>query len=201
MGPHVRRRARCAASAALAALALATAAGCSERTERAVAPPPPPPRGAEGAACHYLPCEEGLECTPGSKVCARPDHPELEAARARARAREAEVLARSGVTTPTRAEAPAAPAGPDAAGAVRVVRVSNDAVHPTVFAACRADERLVGGGCRLLTPGLTMVLDSFPSHHGESDTLGARWNCGRVPPDRWELEAFALCQRVIGAPP
>lgn len=165
-----------------------------------------PPMGSEGAGCENG-CNPGLACAPTSRVCAKLDHPELVAKRQADAERERAYLAQSGVQAPAHAEQPPpapppAPApsagvtGSAASGAVRVVRTSNGGKGAWVFAACRADERLVGGGC---TPAKGKWTD-VPEHmSGESatDTVGARWNCGwRETTFPSEIEAFALCQRL-----
>ena len=111
---------------------------------------------------------------------------------------ERRMLANSGVKPV--AEAPASEAGlvPAAPGLpIRVARVSG---RDRVFASCRADERLVSGGCTW-SQGAG---PSFPSGYKDGDTVGARWNCHR-PGDLGGLtiDAYALCQRLTvaeGAP-
>ncbi len=137
-------------------------------------------------------CATSLTCLPSRRTCAAADHPELVAARAAARDAQQRLLAQSGVQPDTVAEAPAGPPQP---GAVRVVRTTSDGTPIQLFAACRADERLLGGGCKLLDRKYTMVIDSYPSHHGQADTIGARWNCGPAE-NTVPLEAYAMCQRL-----
>jgi hypothetical protein len=87
-----------------------------------------------------------------------------------------------------RAEQVAPPAGPGLP--VRVVRTSQ---RNKAFAACRMDERLIGGGCK----AEDAVFDSYPSGHGETDTVGARWNCRSNPYEEYSaVEAYALCQKL-----
>ena len=156
--------------------------------------PPPaqgPLPGTEGAWCDRPDqCIAPLQCLPASRRCGPADHPEVIAAREAELAAERRFLEQSGVEAAATAERPT---GPPAEGAVRVVRVSTEGQRGTVFAACRGDERLVGGGCKLVSELVTFI-DSYPSHQGDADTIGARWNCeggGMI-----ELEAYALCQRL-----
>lgn len=76
------------------------------------------------------------------------------------------------------------------------VKVRTASADDHAFAACRPDERLLGGGCSGGHEGEdTRHLRSWPDGFTEDDTLGARWYClgtGRV-------NAFALCQQP--APP
>ncbi len=161
----------------------------------------PPPVGVEFASCGNSsgPCNAGLECAPHTRRCVKPDHPELVEARQAALDTERNYLEQSGVQPPTHAEQPAAPSPdpsrPAAAGAVRVVTIKTGGKGSHVFAACRADERLVSGGCKLNNDNITSVIDSYPSHHDAGDTVGARWNCGQ-PGSDLDLEAYALCQRL-----
>jgi hypothetical protein len=160
-------------------------------------PPPPAPVGIEGASCYSGPCNAGLVCTPSSRRCARPDNPELVAARAAALAAERRFLEQSGVAAAAE-QAPAAaddPTRPPAAGAVRIVHTATGRASSWTFAACRPDERLVGGGCKL-NDKVILTLDSYPSHGSANDTVGARWNCGSRGPGILDLEAYALCQRL-----
>jgi hypothetical protein len=178
------------------ALLLTGAAGCKKKIEPAVAPPV----GIEGANCYSAPCNSGLECTPMSRRCAKPDDPEIVAATNAARDRERAFLAQSGVAAPTHAEAPATAPPPPAtplAGAIRIVTIANEGKGAWVFAACRADERLVSGGCKL-DENRIMTLPSFPTSDTTADTVGARWNCGwrDESAGNLRLEAFALCQRL-----
>lgn len=159
------------------------------------------PIGVEGASCYSGPCNAGLACTPTSRRCARPDDPEILAAQERDRARERMFLRESGVTPSDHAEQPAAPPPPAApsaeTGAVRIVRVATQGTGGWVVAACRSDERLISGGCTLNEPDRLMMLPSYPESASTTDTIGARWSCGRRD---WTLdlkiEAFALCQRL-----
>ena len=81
-----------------------------------------------------------------------------------------------------------------AAGRVRTVVTEG---RRPLFAACRADERLTGGGCQL--PGATTgsVRPSYPSHVGRDDTLGAGWNCQLESQySSLPMRAHAMCQVV-----
>jgi hypothetical protein len=62
---------------------------------------------------------------------------------------------------------------------VRTVSVSGEG---SAFAACRSDERLVGGGCKPDAVG-------YPSDYSPDDTVGARWNCT----NGYDVTAYALC--------
>jgi hypothetical protein len=201
------------AARTLAILAsLSCAAACKKKDDIA---PAPPALYVEGASCALYACNPGLVCTRTSKRCAKPDDPEVLKERAAERDRERSFLEQSGVeVAPPPAEAPvpqpppaieapvlSPPASPNgaaaASGAIRIVRVANKNVGAWVIAACRADERLVSGGCKLDDPSRLMSLDSYPSSESGADTIGGRWNCGKkelavdLP-----LEAFALCQRL-----
>jgi hypothetical protein len=185
----------------IAAAALSFGA-CTKKVEPAVAPPV----GVEGAHCYSsAPCNPGLTCTPTTHVCAMPDHPELVAARQADAERERAFLAQSGVEPPpAQAEQtpPAATSGAEAApatasaGAIRIVRISNGGKSTWAMAACRADERLVSGGCNN-ADNVTLTLPSFPTSDHAHDTTGARWNCGwrETQLGAMTIEAFALCQR------
>ncbi len=185
--------------------AVLASAACAKKE---AASAPPLPMGSEGAACAYG-CNEGLSCTPISNVCGKPDHPEHTVKRQADAERERAYLAQSGVQPPAHAEQPPVPppaalpvttdgsmAVPAATGAVRVVRASTGGKSPWVFAACRADERLVGGGC---TPakGNWSAIPGHLSGESATDTVGARWNCGwREATHDQAIEAFAMCQRL-----
>ncbi|KAB2896734.1 MAG: hypothetical protein F9K40_13975, partial [Kofleriaceae bacterium] len=78
-------------------------AGCAKKSEQAKALP----MGSEGAHCDYG-CNAGLACTPVSRVCAKPGHPEHVAKRQADAERERAYLAQSGVEAPAHAEQPPA---------------------------------------------------------------------------------------------
>lgn len=160
-----------------------------------------PVYGVEGSSCYSAPCRADLVCTRVSRRCARPDDPELVAEQEADRARERTFLAESGVTPSEHAERPAAPTPPAApsaeAGAVRIVRVSTQGTGAWVVAACRPDERLVSGGCTLDEPNRVLTLPSYPTSDSATDTIGARWTCGRREwTEHLKIEAYALCQRL-----
>jgi hypothetical protein len=175
---------------------------CKKKMDPVVAPPV----GVEGARCYATaPCNAGLVCTPTTHVCGKPDHPELVAAKQADIERERAFLAQSGVEPPpAQAEQPppAAASGAEAApatvtaGAIRIVRISNEGKSTWAMAACRADERLVSGGCNV-AGNVTLTLPSFPTSDHPDDTAGARWNCGwrETQISTLTIEAFALCQR------
>jgi hypothetical protein len=158
--------------------------------------PAPVPVGALGTWCPGTGCNEPLVCGPQSGRCVAPDDPEMVAAREAERDAERRYLEQSGVPAATTAEQPQAP---PSVGSIRVVTTTTGGTRSTVFAACRADERLVSGGCKLDSP-IIVPVDSYPSHHGVSDTLGARWNCRAGANGQLELEAYALCQRTTVSP-
>ena len=150
-------------------------------------------------------CKEGLTCT--MLKCWTPEdvaewHRQLaeeqEGAKRAEMRRNQNMLKQSGVEVAAQVERPAAPAdatavGPGAGGpgAVRVAHTKSQG--KLVFAACRPEERLVGGGC-LTSSDDTVLWGSYPSDFGAADTLGARWNCqGKSKYVDYELEAFALC--------
>jgi hypothetical protein len=195
--------------AAIVVASLASASACAKKSDA----PPAPALYVEGASCALYACNPGLVCTRTSKRCAKPEDAEVLKDRAAERERERSFLEQSGVAVapppaeapvpqpPPTAEPPAAPTSPSGvaatSGAVRIVRVANKNVGAWVMAACRADERLVSGGCKLDDPNRVMPVDSYPSSDSPADTIGGRWNCGKkdlavdLP-----LEAFALCQRL-----
>jgi hypothetical protein len=94
------------------------------------------------------------------------------------------MLAESGVSNaaPT-LEVGAYPPGPGPR-----VRTAKVTAESSAFAACRADERLIGGGCQTDQP----VINSYPSGQGAEDTVGARWNCTSGS----KVTAYALCTKV-----
>jgi hypothetical protein len=99
------------------------------------------------------------------------------------------MLASSGVeTSGARVETTVQPPGPGAR--VRTVTVT---AEESAFAACKADERLVGGGCK---PASTKQppLASYPAGHGPEDTVGARWNCLTGAGE--QITAYALCAKL-----
>lgn len=154
------------------------------------------PQGKEGERClgskdckGYAPCFE-QKCVSferGKQLEAEANARTAEAARKAEAEKEVQLLKESGVTPPpTIAERTTLPAGPGLR--VRVVTVTS---KTRAFAACRETERLTSGGCRS-AQGITA---SHPSHHGEDDTMGARWNCA-VDQHGADVTAFALCTRV-----
>ncbi len=95
------------------------------------------------------------------------------------------MLAESGVTA-----APAAETAVHPPGAGTRVRTATVKAIETAFAACRADERMVGGGCY----SLEAIRGNYPSGHGPDDTVGARWNC--IALGKVEITAYALCGKL-----
>ena len=181
---------------------LVAAAGCKKKSEpvaRSV------PMGSEGSRCDYG-CNDGLQCAPKSRVCVKLDHPEIVAVREAEAAAEKAFLAQAGVPTPTTAEQPAPPPAapaeatqPPPAGAVRVVKIANEGKGTWVIAACTAEERLIGGSC-VLDENYITSLAGYPSDHSASDTVGARWNCGKKGTGGdMRIIAYALCQRVTAS--
>ncbi|MGC4091319.1 MAG: hypothetical protein QM756_26260 [Polyangiaceae bacterium] len=135
-------------------------------------------------------CAVGLTCV--DRQCLDPEgerrHAEAKAAAARkAEAdKDAQMLAASGVDASPTAEVAAHPPGPGTR--VRTVEVT---AKLRAFAACKPDERLVGGGCRAEYP----LPSSYPSGHSAEDTVGARWNC-TVSMGNHEVTAYALCSKL-----
>lgn len=148
-------------------------------------------------------CGQNLVCFEGR--CRSPRYVQVETRRRAAlaaqetavdRRREERLLRQSGVDPHRLAEAapdaalPAA--GPSSPGTVRIARTHGKG---RIFAACRDDERLLGGGCDVAEQNWT-ISGSYPEvAPGATDTTGARWIC--VP--RSELshvKAYALCQRL-----
>ncbi len=98
-----------------------------------------------------------------------------------AAAEEARMLEQSGVKPVRTAEKLVHPPG-----AGQRVRTATAQGNNRVFAACRVDERLVGGGCDRAD------VASFPSEFSASDTVGARWNCNGAN----DVTAYALCAKL-----
>ena len=151
--------------------------------------------------------KDGDPCGPG-KLCARPLHCSAkrlcrtwEAAAEEARLaradRERELLLKSGVKPARIDEEQAsieAPAAAQAGGSpVRVVVVESTGPG---FAACRSDERLIGGTCKI--DGASGFA-SQPAGYGKDDTVGARWTCDA--PRKKKTTSTALCQRVGATAP
>lgn len=135
-------------------------------------------------------CQPGLVCADDG-LC-RTSAEMAERAAVAERAREAEMLRASGVAPPATEGVPLRPpdeveAPPPTAGPGVPVRVVHVMSQRTAFAACRAGERLIGGGCNAAYAPRA----SYPSHHNEVDTVGARWNCES---SGGFVEAYALCQ-------
>lgn len=135
-------------------------------------------------------CEKPLTCL--NDTCASPAEvaryeAKLEADKKREEAaREQRMLEQSGVETPVVAELAPTTASPPGAGTrVRTVTVASTG---TAFAACKATERLIGGGCKTKS-----LKSSYPSGQSAEDTIGARWNCEGN--DNNEVMAYALCTK------
>lgn len=151
-----------------------------------------------GDACSNEPplrrCAEGLtclddRCSTAAEIAARREREKRELERRRlelVRERERRMFEKSGVDKPARAPAEkvAAPKKVRHPGAaVRVVEVSEDGY---AFAACRSNERLIGGECS------GAAASSRPDNFTEADTVGARWVCKATATWR-EVTAIALC--------
>jgi hypothetical protein len=144
--------------------------------------------GTVGQACdHKADCREDLRCLDDRCVTVDDYHAHLaqldEARRKRAAAEEARMLAASGVEPDaTQVERPTPPPGPG-----QRVRTVSVRTKGTGFAACRADERLIGGSCKPAATG-------YPTGFGVDDTVGARWTCeaGFERP----VTVFALCMKL-----
>lgn len=151
------------------------------------------PKGKQGERClSFVDCEGSVPCVDqqcvsaerASQLEAAETARTAEAARKAEAEKEVQLLKESGVTPPTTiAERTVLPPGPGTR--VRVVTVT---AKSSAFAACRETERLTSGGCR----SAQGIVASHPSHHGEEDTVGARWNCV-VDQHGAEVTAFALC--------
>ncbi len=158
------------------------------------------PRGTEGETCDFdSHCATGLQC--GDRQCLSPERAAsarlaaeqrvAEQRRKEEAEKEARLLAESGVLAGGSAAPVEQVVHPAAAGAR--VRVATGSADKTSFAACRADERLIGGGGRTLeTRTMNYFEASYPSGHGEDDTVGARWNCTAAA----GIAAYALCAKV-----
>ena len=179
-------------------VALAAAPGCAKKDQK----------GGHGDLCDpSRPCRSGLVCH--GVVCKTPQEVatferELAADTAKAEAAERkkqlQLLEASGVDPSPTAERPAPEVAPGEPAKAGSIRVSHTEGNSPIFAACRADERLLGGGCH---PGSTSVAvqSSYPSEFDVRDTVGARWNCvGHSDFSPMEMEAYALCQRLTDAP-
>lgn len=185
------------ATALLLAALLVASAGCDQKG------------GRESDVCsESVPCQKGLVCyglrcmTPGQVLTAKRQlAAEQVIAAAVERKRQRKLLEASGVDPASTAERPAPEVAPGEPAKAGSIRVSHTEGKSPIFAACRADERLLGGGCQ---PGSTSVVvqASYPSDFDARDTLGARWNCvGGSDFSPMELQAYALCQRTVDAPP
>jgi hypothetical protein len=150
--------------------------------------------GREGEACRDAShCKVPLGC--GGRTCVHRDRVAAADAAAAARdeaerrkqaaEKEARLLQESGVDGGPKAERAVEPPGPGSR-----VRVATGTAIGTSFAACRSDERLIGGGCK----GDVDLRASYPSAHGDQDTVGARWNCETARSK--EIIAYALCGSV-----
>ena len=151
-------------------------------------------------------CEKNLVCFEGR--CRSPRHVQVETRRraalaaqdtAIARSREAmlqaKLLRQSGVNPPRLAEAAPdaalpAIAGPPAPGAVRVAHTHG---RGRIFAACRGDERLLGGGCEVSEQNETISASHPEVAPQATDTMGARWICA-ARSELSRVQAYALCQ-------
>jgi len=121
---------------------------------------------------------------------------EAETARQRDAAdKETRLLAESGVAIDGGVAIETAVAPPGQGARVRTVQTT---AARSAFAACRADERLVGGGCR----ADRFLTSSYPSGNSKVDTVGARWNCELHDDDdknrdkEQSVTAYALCEKV-----
>lgn len=111
-----------------------------------------------------------------------------EAAQRKAEAeKEARLLREGGIIDTPIAEAPTTMQPPGPGARIRTVTLR---ANGTVFAPCKPDERLVGGGCR----STYALIETYSSHHGDQDTMGGRWNCG-IREAGSEVTAFAYCQK------
>lgn len=127
-------------------------------------------------------CRDGLRCV--EYTCLTPAG--LRALGAKRDARnEARMLAESGVPIdPKQVEKAVPPPGPGQR--VRTVKIT---AKRFAVAACKFEERLVGGGCNA-----SEVKSSYPSGQSDEDTVGARWNC---TVDAYvSVTAYALCMRL-----
>jgi hypothetical protein len=147
----------------------------------------------EGRACRRNSCRTVEEA---SQFDERWNQRELQAQMDKERA----LLDQSRVAPSKQAERPPIPSAKNAstngAGKVRVSVTSGKA---PIFAACRLDERLIGGGCRAMDLYAT-ISQSYPSHFDPDDTHGGRWNCDALSSyTEKPLEAYALCQSLGGS--
>ncbi len=141
-------------------------------------------------------CDAQEDCATGNtcieRVCLDPagvkrhEAALAEAARKAQAEKEARMLAESGVSN----AAPAAEVGAYPPGPGTRVRTAKVTAPDSAFAACKADERLIGGGCQSEQP----VTGNYPSGQGTEDTVGARWNCTGAGVK--DVTAYALCAKV-----
>lgn len=142
------------------------------------------PGGAGDACDGDGDCTSGLTCVDtkcftDEQVRAR-EAQLAEDARKAAAAEEARMLGESGVKADPKVVERVTPP-PGRGQRVRTVTVTGRGM---AFAACRADERLVGGGCKPDSAG-------YPSGFSADDTVGARWNC-----EGYEVTTYALCMKL-----
>lgn len=174
------------------------------------------PRPARKSCNASSECGAGMVCSEYECVKAESNAETVEEANARARRmaereriveleKQVDLLRQSGVEPELAVEEGEAAAAEPSAGAQAgaspgAVRVSTTKGASPIFAACRRDERLLGGGCRAETSTIALGAN-YPSGHNEHDTVGARWNCeGRSSYTPMQLEAYALCLRLDAAP-
>ncbi len=93
------------------------------------------------------------------------------------------------------AERPVAENEPAVGGGL-AVRVSRTDSIGSGFAACRVDERLIGGSCE----SKGTLTTSVPRDFSATDTVGARWTCATNTKET-PLVSYALCQQLPTASP
>lgn len=146
--------------------------------------------GKRGEACRYDgDCDHSLGCY--RKRCMA--HDERKAADTQAAIEQRKVDAANAEKMVAQqtgsgvAEQPAnAPPPTTAGGQIRTVTFS---AKSYAVAACKPDERLVGGGCKH-----DHVLSSYPGGGSSEDTVGGRWNCHASNGE--PVTAYALCTKL-----
>lgn len=148
------------------------------------------PKRKEGEWCApNVICDSKLLCSELEAVCRTPQWIRTKN-KERALANEREQLLKSGVKIErvdkelASVEKQSAPVG--AGLPVRVVTVESKGPG---LAACRDDERLIGGGCNS-----SNYVRSSPAGFSGADTVGARWNCPAAKNQK--VTSFALCQKL-----
>lgn len=150
------------------------------------------PARLAGESCNdpnFIVCAAGLQCG-DEGLCITAQEVE-ETRKLRDEAAKRAMLVQSGIDQEQiEAAERVAEEDPAQAGGLPV-RVSRTDAIGSGFAACRSDERLIGGSCE----SKGTLSSSVPSDFGATDTVGARWICATVD-QRVPLVSYALCQQL-----